>query len=343
VNPTVARFWACVMLALIVLMGAANPLLGLVTSAVSVLVGASLWLRYVTDRRARRDNPLLDLPSPPEPPLDQPHGLNEGRRSWPNQPDAAVARSVVVAGVMPLALTGVELLVSRLFRLTLLQSTPYAERLSLALLFASLLAGSIYLSTLVDWYYVLPRVSGLVCRPPCRSRSESDWITVTRVWMAHRWLTTVLGPIVSGALMIGAFVYYSTSYIGAMDAKTQVTLVAGSFAAALLGAVVGVGLQFSLLISLDEILNPTRIIGQLVRYRGRQHYVVDVSLQGTKLNPVEGTAKYGGEPFRRKKGELVKWKDVTVDPTLPPFQGCDRMCSGVNYYCDNNWRVGRYK
>jgi hypothetical protein len=71
------------------------------------------------------------------------------------------------------------------------------------------------------------------------------------------------------------------------------------------------------------------------------YYLVDVSLQGAKINPVIGAGRYGGEPFPTDKGHLVDPSRMVIDPQ--PFRGCRRSCSGVNFYCDNNWRRDRYK
>jgi hypothetical protein len=39
-----------------------------------------------------------------------------------------------------------------------------------------------YASSLIDWYYVLPRVDGLVREPPCRTSQDVMWFKVTRIW-----------------------------------------------------------------------------------------------------------------------------------------------------------------
>jgi hypothetical protein len=48
-----------------------------------------------------------------------------------------------------------------------------------------------FLSSLVDWYYVLPRRDGLIGPPPCKAPRESRWQRVTWFWSAHRFAAAV--------------------------------------------------------------------------------------------------------------------------------------------------------
>ena len=47
------------------------------------------------------------------------------------------------------------------------------------------------LSSLVDWYYIRPRIDGVVWESPCRSSGQPRWKRVTRRWYLHRGLATV--------------------------------------------------------------------------------------------------------------------------------------------------------
>ncbi|MGH7882940.1 MAG: hypothetical protein ACREN8_08555 [Candidatus Dormibacteraceae bacterium] len=234
----------------------------------------------------------------------------------------------------------VSLVYAHIHGATPLDWIPNEARMTAAVLFAGIIAVWIYVATLIDWYYILPRVSGIVRLPPCRSSKDTEWITVTRVWVANRWSATAIGCIVCGAIMIGAVVYYFTGISGGLDEKEQLTISLGSFGTALFGAGVGVGIQLKLLDSLDDMLNPTNAVGDLVVDHSGMHYVVDASLQGRKVKRVESAARYGGGIFN-DKGQLVKLKDVMVEDQR--FHGCERACSGVNWYCDNNQVSGRYK
>lgn len=62
-----------------------------------------------------------------------------------------------------------------------------------------------FLSSLVDWYYVLPRRDGLVCAPPCRTPANERWQGVTWFWFLHRFVaaTAVMAGAYAAALCLG--------------------------------------------------------------------------------------------------------------------------------------------
>lgn len=62
-----------------------------------------------------------------------------------------------------------------------------------------------FLSSLVDWYYVLPRRDGLVCTPPCRTPADERWQGVTWFWFLHRFVaaTAVMASAYAAALCVG--------------------------------------------------------------------------------------------------------------------------------------------
>ena len=327
-----ALFWAVALCALLTVLSLVNGTVAIVFAVALVLTGAVLWSTYVASRWRAGS---VQLPSAPE--LPQTDDLDDDQRRcdvW-NRSDLKVAVSILIAGIAPLAIGLVT------HGRVVLVWIPHPARLAAVLVMAGLIAASIYVATLIDWYYILPRVGGLICPPPCRSSAHREWITVTRAWLTNRWLSIVIGVIVCGAGLIGSVVYYLTALPGGVAAKDQLTISFSTFGTALLVAGISVGLRFNLLDSLNEMLNTTRTVGKLVRYQSGLHYVVDVSLQGTKINAVMGAGRYGGEPFPAHKGELVDPRHLIVTPQQ--FQGCGRACSGVNFYCDHNRRRDRFR
>jgi hypothetical protein len=327
-------FWAAALCALLTGLSLVNAAAGIAFALGLLVVGASLWCSYVIYRAFARRSPSALLPSSPEPPLGDAVDHTQSRRHRWNRPDTKVALSMLVASAPPviagLATHG---------RVTLAW-VPHPVRLSAVMVMAGTIAAAIYVATLVDWYCILPRLSGLICLPPCRSSAQRRWITVTRAWLTNRWLSIVLGAIVCGSGLIGSIVYYLTALPGGVAGKDQLAISFGTLGTALLVAGISVGLRFNLLDRLNDMLNPTRTVGRLVRYQSSMYYVVDVSLQGTKINAVMSAGRYAGEPFPAGKGELVDPGRLVVAPQ--PYSGCSRVCSGVNFYCDNNWRKDRY-
>lgn len=62
-----------------------------------------------------------------------------------------------------------------------------------------------FVSSLVDWYYVLPRRDGLVGAPPCKAPRQNRWQRVTWFWSAHRLVAAlvVVGAVYGIAIVVG--------------------------------------------------------------------------------------------------------------------------------------------
>jgi hypothetical protein len=56
---------------------------------------------------------------------------------------------------------------------------------------------AIFISSLIDWYWILPRVSGILRPAPCEATGGQLWARVTGVWLFHRAVATL---IVTGSL-----------------------------------------------------------------------------------------------------------------------------------------------
>jgi hypothetical protein len=115
------------------------------------------------------------------------------------------------------------------------------DRKLLTVCFAALgaLAWTVYASSLVDWYFVRPRLDGVVREPPCRSSGEAVWENVTRLWYLHRGVAEFLGIVavivafssLAGALIAGggtlpvaAIVALPTGAAGALVLLTQAAI-----------------------------------------------------------------------------------------------------------------------
>lgn len=92
---------------------------------------------------------------------------------------------------------------------------------------------SVYISSLVDWYFIRARRDGAVGLPPCRSSGEVGWIRVTRIWYAHRALS-VFGCLVSAVV---AWTAFGLEAVDPPDARATPL-----FALVVTGAVAGIGL-----------------------------------------------------------------------------------------------------
>lgn len=66
-----------------------------------------------------------------------------------------------------------------------------------------------FLSSLIDWYYVLPRRDGLIGEPPCRAPQQTRWQRVTWFWFLHRFVAAVatIGGVYAIAICLGLWLY----------------------------------------------------------------------------------------------------------------------------------------
>jgi hypothetical protein len=225
----------------------------------------------------------------------------------------------------------------------------------LALLFPAAIAlAGISASSMVDWYYVLPRIAGVVWQRPCRAPQTTaglagcpagDWLVLTRHWYRHRWAAEALTiGCVFAAAGSAAFTLLQPA-----DTSSRIALGVGVVAASGIAAVrvknVGQGA--------DEGLHPTAHLGEVLQIANDRdatrswYYVVDVALEGMKaleLIDLGGDRGLGLGPRGSWKREdrcipiadlrrlVMRHEDVPLCPS--------NMCNKANFYCRDNPRAG---
>lgn len=233
-------------------------------------------------------------------------------------------------------------------------STPGSDAAMTARTAASFLAiaaASIYLSSLVDWYVILPRVSGQLGAWPCRDRDPRfpfphSWKEVTRWWYIHR----IVATFAFRFLLAAAIAAVLGQFIGAEEeVKILAGLVLGVFATyfSTLSSAVFQGAQPKLLVGETVIVSPRPHRQWWPPFskvhppdlNGRQ-YVVDVSLEGVHMTAA-APREQPNLPERRFVREADRLALVNHDSarlSLREFSGCAQRCSGVNWYCIQNPR-----
>jgi hypothetical protein len=88
--------------------------------------------------------------------------------------------------------------------------------------------GAIFVSSLIDWYWILPRVSGIVRKAPCQEAEGQQWARLTGVWLFYRAVATLVA---TGCLSAVCLYMAQT---GPADAKTIWLIIASVVAAATL-------------------------------------------------------------------------------------------------------------
>jgi hypothetical protein len=229
-------------------------------------------------------------------------------------------------------------------------------------------ASVILLSSLVDWYVILPRVSGLLGIRPCREpdrdhpRFPKTWRETTRWWYIHRIVAAlVLRFGLSYAVVLT--VERHTSLPG--EASVVGGAVVGSFAAYLAAIPKAVW----------QAGHPTMIVGRTMRRHTvqrtpraftvmkrslqipwlkrrtvgplrRREYVYDVALEAVQLVPASAREKtiprdHNGNLLYERHPAKLEVRDINAsepEPAQQAFSGCKASCSGISWYCIENPR-----
>jgi hypothetical protein len=224
---------------------------------------------------------------------------------------------------------------------------------------------TVYLSSLVDWYITLPRISGLLGARPCRPSTgdpptfPATWRETTRWWYVHR---IVAALVVRFGLAYAVTLAVSDLLGLGIESRLLGSAAVGSFSAYLLAIPWAV----------REAGHPHLIVGQTVRrqrmrrrslwelrFRGRtilrvpsrkrdavettreREYVYDVSLEGVQVVPAHPRESRptddGATDYERNPKRIPLRKVDDADPARS-FSGCDEVCSGINWYCIENPR-----
>lgn len=215
-------------------------------------------------------------------------------------------------------------------------------------------------SSLVDWYLILPRISGQLGYRPCRASEEEEsfpfpwtWKEVTRWWYVHRIAGTLafrlgLSAAIAAVLLAVTgleLVAHAAAWIVMLmfGAYAVMALIRGGILAKQVGqgghvkGIVGQTVTIERRAGRRSWLRPWRRVNAL-RIDGR-HYIVDVALESIQLANVEP----------REVAELPERVDFEDDfdsvpiaevdairQASPKFSGCRGRCSGVNWYCIEN-------
>lgn len=307
---------------------------GTITGAYAL--AALLWMTYLR-RRYRQDVGNVEVP--------------EHRARLDRVVAGDAIRSLVPA-----------LVVSAVFLVHPLNPTDWLKVARSALVALGLGATAIYGSSLVDWYLILPRISGQLGHRPCRAGDEDErftfpetWREVTRWWYIHRVVATVAFRFSLSAGI--AFVLVGISGLEVVG-KAGAGIVMFTFGAY---AITAITRGTALAREVGQSGHVKGIVGQTVTVERRRerrrrfppwgtlpplsipgrHYVVDVALESVQLAAV--APREAAElpcPLRFERNvNSVPLADVgAIRQADEKFVGCRSRCSGINWYCIENPR-----
>jgi hypothetical protein len=190
---------------------------------------------------------------------------------------------------------------------------------------------TVYVSSLLDWYWVMPKVSGTTGPAPCEHSGNERWAGVTDIWFFHRAVSTsVVIGILAGV----------PAYIAGHSGSDGT-------AWALLGAALAVGyssVNTGVRVALSFAFNAPIHVGDIIRVRAdpedpylQDAYVVDVSIQGLKYMLV-GRDDAGPPKFTNKGEQLSMEELLKIRRNRKARSPCPSaaQCQAINWYCHRN-------
>lgn len=200
---------------------------------------------------------------------------------------------------------------------------------------AVVIATTAYLSALVDWFWVLPKIGGITREPPCVRPGGEKWAGVTGIWLAHRAAATIIITVVLAAI---------PGWLAAKAGRGGTE----SAAWVVLGTALGIGFNSiagNSVTALRQAWNPKVRVGDTVLLRPkatdelRRAFVIDVSVQGFKYRiPADEVH----EPVFRGKGKQIPAQVAAeMDPedderSIAPICPDLERCRAIYWYCCRN-------
>ncbi|WP_182378687.1 hypothetical protein [Nocardioides sp. WS12] len=199
---------------------------------------------------------------------------------------------------------------------------------------AMLGSAAVFVSALVDWYWVLPKISGITGPLPCVNVADGQFRLVTKLWFAHRAAATAIVTVI----LAGIPGYLaSTSDSGAEGA-----------AWAILGAALSIGygrVGGDVISAFAYFLSPPVRVARVIKVRPdpRSHQledalIIDVSIQGANYKTFAQIEAMAAPEFV-EPGTLIKIGElsdvITSSRTAPACVG-PADCMGMNWYCFRN-------
>ncbi len=192
----------------------------------------------------------------------------------------------------------------------------------------------IYVSSLIDAFYVLPHLSGQRSgRMPCESSLQPVWRRVTRVWLLHR-LVATLGFVaaLTAVVAIGANEFLSINQVVAAAIAAAATILAGFYlsrAPSIIALALSPSIQVGDKVELAEEFNGEN--GRLSSY-----YVCDFAFEGVKLRELDQNDEAVSKPILvRTFDRVLDVHDITrLVRRRSRFGPCTNgHCRQVNPYC----------
>lgn len=207
-----------------------------------------------------------------------------------------------------------------------------------------LVSGGMYWSSLVDWFWVLPRISGLHGHRSCRNDPDSgaepvDWEGVTRWWLVHR---------VAAAVCVALGVAGLLATLAGLVARVAKADPAAQAMVAALVLFVGTAVQIyrqHAAQAWELILHPEVKVGVAFEDLERGACLpVDIALEGMKVINLSAHADRVRDAilseesprFTSDKGDYTIPLSELIARRSGVAESSCRGCTGINWYCIEN-------
>jgi hypothetical protein len=191
-----------------------------------------------------------------------------------------------------------------------------------------------FLSSMVDWCYVWPRMRGKGDErdQPCQSSTDSRWRGLTRIWLMHRMTAYIVGRL--GALVVFGFLFARFHPQLSNSVASGIATFVAAVVVFYLNRVVPIGaLATNPPLSVGDKVVLAEEYGTGVSDRP-QYYVVDVAIEGVKLLEVganDHPVRSGGHDRSLSLADVHR-----LLRARQPFEGCSPgSCCGANEHCVN--------
>lgn len=189
---------------------------------------------------------------------------------------------------------------------------------------------ALYLSSLVDWCYIFPRLRGGTGIRPCTDSLNPYWRRITRIWLLHRLIATI--ALVAATVAVVAIA--ANEWVLGLN---QVVAAALAAAATVLAGFYLARLPFAVAI----MVNPPLHVGDKIKLAEAfplpaacpDYFVSEVSLEGVKLVELDdGDVRTRPGPDRSYDRMLDLTEIHKLLRARDTFAPC-RECKGVHPYC----------
>jgi hypothetical protein len=214
----------------------------------------------------------------------------------------------------------------------------------------------IWASSLVDWYIILPRISGQLGPRPCQAATEAaqfpfpaTWKEATRWWYVHRVAATFAFRVgLSTALAVAIGNISGLHNEARWFAGVAMLLFSGYAISTLSRGVSQIGHAKAIV---SETVRVDRRAGRRrkwwpfsklppLQFDGR-YYVVDIAIESVQLvsaETYEAELLPTPEKFARHPDSVSLANIDAIHQASAKFAGCGGRCSGINWYCIENPR-----